>query len=88
MAVRVRLFAAARDAAGTAEETFPAGPLPELLAALESRHGPRFAAVLEVATVLVDGSAVDRRAEVDVPDEAEVAILPPFSGGARLRRSP
>jgi sulfur-carrier protein len=81
VAVRVRLFAAARDAAGTGEDAVDPGPLPEVLATLEARYGARFAAVLGVATVLVDGSAVEHDADVAVPDGAELAILPPFSGG-------
>jgi sulfur-carrier protein len=82
MTVRVRLFAAARDVAGRGEDTVSAGPLTDVLGTLEERYGERFAAVLSVATVLVDGSAVGRDAPVAVPDGAEVAILPPFSGGA------
>lgn len=82
MAVRVRLFAALREAAGTGETELPPGPLPAALDALRAAHGPRFAAVLAVSTVLVDGQPVRRDATVDVPDGAELALLPPVSGGS------
>lgn len=81
MAVRVRLFAAARDAAGTSEVSVEAGSLRTILDGLAGRCGPGFARVLGVATVLVDGSAVDPDDDVSVPEGAEVVILPPFSGG-------
>jgi sulfur-carrier protein len=82
VAVRVRLFAALREAAGTGEDVLAPGPLPALLEVLRQRHGQRFADVLAICTVLVDGSAVSREATVDVPDGAELALLPPVSGGA------
>lgn len=82
MAVRVRLFAALREAAGTGEDSVAPGPLPVLLDTLRDRHGERFARVLSLCTVLVDGSSVPREATIDVPDGAELALLPPVSGGA------
>ena len=81
----VRLFAAAREAAGVGEEAIPAGPLPDLLDELRVRHGERFSRVLGLCTVLIDGSAVPRDAEVEVVDGAEIALLPPVSGGAVSR---
>jgi len=83
MTVRVRMFAAVRDAAGTAEVQVDAGPLPRLLDELCRRHGDLFARRLAVSTVLVDGTAVDREADIEVPDGAEVVLLPPVSGGDR-----
>lgn len=88
MAVQVRLFAALREAAGIGEETLPPGPLPMLLDTLRQRHGERFAAVLALCTVLVDGSATPRDAAIDVPDGAELALLPPVSGGSGAGRAP
>lgn len=82
MSVQVRLFAAVREAAGTDETTVEAGPLPAVLAELRDRYGERFATRLAVCSVLVDGSAVPIDATVEVPDGAEVAVLPPFSGGS------
>lgn len=83
MAVRVRMFASLREAAGTGDAELPPGALPSLLAALRERHGRGFADVLASCTVLVDGQVVTRDACVDVADGAELALLPPVSGGAR-----
>jgi molybdopterin synthase sulfur carrier subunit len=79
--VRVRLFAALREAAGVAEVQVPAATLGQLLDGLRERFGEPFAAVLGYASVLVDSQ---RRSDpaFEVPDGAEVALLPPFSGGA------
>lgn len=82
MAVRVRLFAALREAAGTGEADLDPGRLPALLDVLRARHSGRFTEVLAISTVLVDGRATAHDAEVDVPDGAELALLPPVSGGA------
>ena len=83
MAVRVRLFAALRDAAGVAEEHVDAGPLHDLLEELCERHGELFRRRLAISTVLLDGTAYAWNADVAVPDGAELAVLPPVSGGAR-----
>lgn len=82
MSVRVRMFAALREAAGEGETMVDPGSLPELLAALRARYGERFAARLALASVLIDGSSVPQHAEIDIPDGAELALLPPVSGGA------
>jgi sulfur-carrier protein len=78
--VRVRLFAAVREAAGVAEVEVPPGTLGSVLADLSERFGERFSAVLDYASVRVDG---ERRGDpaTPVPDGAELAVLPPFSGG-------
>jgi molybdopterin synthase sulfur carrier subunit len=79
--VRVRLFAALRDAAGTSEVHLDPAPLGELLDLLRDRYGGRFTEVLGYASVMVDGERrTDPAGQVD--DGAEVALLPPFSGGA------
>lgn len=83
MAVRVRMFAALREAAGTGDAAVPPGPLPALLALLRERHGRGFADVLARCTILLDGRVVRPDAPVEVPDGAELALLPPVSGGAR-----
>ncbi len=79
--VTVLLFAALREAAGTAEERVPPGPLAAMLEDLCARHGEPFRSRLSVATVLVEGTPVHRGAHLEVPDGAEVALLPPVSGG-------
>ncbi len=79
--VRVRLFAALRDAAGTAATEVPARHLPELLAALRDRYGEPFASRLQSASVLIGGTPVDRDADAKLTGADEVVLLPPFSGG-------
>ncbi|MET7864525.1 MoaD/ThiS family protein [Micromonospora taraxaci] len=77
----VRYFAGARAAAGRTEEVLPAGwSLDDLSAELTQRHGDRLAAVLRVASFLVDGvTCHDRRAPL--PAGATIDVLPPFAGG-------
>jgi len=79
--VRVRMFAGARDAVG-AEEVLAriplAGTVTDLLRHLEDAY-PLAAPILLVCRV-----AVDREfAGVDdvIPERAEVALIPPVSGG-------
>ena len=79
--IRIRLFAALREAAGVAEVEAPAGPLEAVLEGLGERFGERFAAVLAYSSVLVDGERWHDPA-APVPDGAELALLPPFSGGS------
>ncbi len=75
MAVTVRLFAAAREAARASELTIHAGPVvPQL-----REVGPRFATVLEVCSVVSDGLRLGP--DDEVPDGAVVDVLPPFAGG-------
>ncbi len=87
MAVSVRLFAALREAAGTGEVLAAPGPLPQLLGDLCAEHGERFARVLGISSVLLDGTSVPRDADLAVPDGAELALLPPVSGGATTPRT-
>ena len=78
--VRVRMFAALREAAGAPEVEVAPGPLGAILDGLRERFGPRFGDVLGYASVLVDGERWGDLA-APVPDGAELALLPPFSGG-------
>ncbi|HEY2959244.1 MAG TPA: MoaD/ThiS family protein [Actinomycetota bacterium] len=78
--VRVRLFAALREAAGIAEVEVAPGTLGSVLADVRGRFDERFDAVLGYASVLVDGERRSDPASL-VPDGAELALLPPFSGG-------
>ncbi|MFI7606808.1 MoaD/ThiS family protein [Micromonospora sp. NPDC049366] len=77
----VRYFAGARAAAGRSEETVPGGrSLDDVTADLADRHGDRLAAVLRVASFLVNGIAChDRR--TPLPAGATIDVLPPFAGG-------
>jgi molybdopterin synthase sulfur carrier subunit len=82
--VTVRYWAAARAAAGTAEDAVPAGTLDAVLDAARARHADaRFARVLAVCSLLVDGHPVGRRRPEQVPVDAGavVEVLPPFAGG-------
>ncbi|KXK62583.1 molybdopterin synthase sulfur carrier subunit [Micromonospora rosaria] len=81
MQLTVRYFAGARAAAGRSEETAPAGrSLEQLTADLAQRHGAPLAAVLRVASFLVDGVACHDR-QAPLPAGATIDVLPPFAGG-------
>lgn len=77
----VRLFAAAREAAGTGRATFPGSTVGEVLAAATSAYGDGFATVLTSCKVWLNGEPADNDALVTEGDE--VAVLPPVSGGCR-----
>ena len=86
--VTVRYWAAAKQAAGLAEEKLSAGTLAEALAAATAGRGSAaavaaFAAVLARASFLGDGIAVGSRApeSVHLADAAIIEVLPPFAGG-------
>jgi len=77
----LRLFAAAREAAGTGAAPVPGATVAEVLAAARARFGDRFAAVVAGSAVWVNGEpAAD---DQPVADADEVAVLPPVSGGGR-----
>lgn len=75
----VRLFAAARDAAGTARDDVPGDTVGAVLAAANRRYGASFAAVLETSRIWVNGEPA--QSEDHVGDADELAVLPPVSGG-------
>jgi molybdopterin converting factor small subunit len=81
----MRYWAAAKDAAGTAEEPYDARTLADALAAARGRHAgdPAFDRVVKVSSFVVDGVPVGRRDPEDVPltDGGTVEVLPPFAGG-------
>ena len=76
----LRLFAAAREAAGTAREVVAGATVGEVLAEARGRHGEAFAAVLAASRVWVNGEPAGESDAVGEHDE--VAVLPPVSGGA------
>lgn len=81
MTVSVRLFAAARAAAGVGEVQVDPGSLGTILHALESDY-PSLAEVLPRCSYLVDGVAVHGDpGEIMVSDGLELDVLPPFAGG-------
>ena len=76
----VRLFAQAREVAGTGHDQFDGTTVDEVLTAAVGRYGPSFDALLANCQVWCNGEPVDRASAVG-PDD-EVAVLPPVSGGA------
>jgi molybdopterin converting factor small subunit len=76
----LRLFAAAREAAGTGRDRLPGDTVAEVLEHARARYGTAFGAVLDTCRVWVDGEeATD---DTPVTETSEVAVLPPVSGGA------
>ena len=78
--VEIRLFAAARAAIGLAVVTSQPGRLQAVLGDLEAQY-PAFARVRPQCSLLVDGLAVPRDADVELPPGSVVDVLPPFAGG-------
>lgn len=83
--VTIRYWAAAKDAAGTAEEPVDAQTLADALDVVRGRHArdSRFAAVLARSSFLVDGAQANRHAAeaVIMLDKAVIEVLPAFAGG-------
>jgi molybdopterin synthase sulfur carrier subunit len=75
----LRLFASAREAAGTGRAQFEGATVAEVLAAATTAFGTTFARVLPTCTVWVNGEAAEPSSTVLHGDE--VAVLPPVSGG-------
>jgi molybdopterin synthase sulfur carrier subunit len=76
----LRLFAAARIAAGTPRDDVPGATVAEVLAAAAERYGRTFAEVLPTCAVWCNGEPVEADTPVVAADE--IAVLPPVSGGA------
>ena len=75
----LRLFAGAREAAGTDRATIDGSTVGAVLDEARARFGEGFAAVLASSRVWRNGEPAD---EADaVGDADEVAVLPPVSGG-------
>ncbi len=81
MAVVLRLFAQAREAAGHGTTDWPPSSLGSLLDGARVRFGPEFGAVLDSARVWVNGEEPTAGAATLLADGDEVAVLPPVSGG-------
>jgi len=81
----MRYWAAAKEAAGVAEEPVDAGTLAEALAAASEQRAadPRFRDVLARSSFLVDGAPAGARpaAAVAVSEGSVIEVLPPFAGG-------
>jgi molybdopterin synthase sulfur carrier subunit len=79
--VTVRYWAAAKAAAGRAEDSVEARSVAEALEAAQRTHGAAMARVLSAASVLVDGVRVDKDDPRPLEEGAVVEVLPPFAGG-------
>ena len=83
--VTIQYWAAAKQAAGVAEESVEAGTLAEALEVIVARHGDdgRLRSVLATSSFLIDGAPAGRRmaAELVLREAARVEVLPQFAGG-------
>lgn len=75
----VRLFAAAREAAGVGSDTLPGVTVDDVLAEARRCYGETFATVLTTCKVWLNGD--EARGDAPVTDSDEIAVLPPVSGG-------
>ena len=75
----LRLFASAREAAGTGRDDVPGSTVAEVLDLARARYGAAFAESLECCQVWRNGEPCEPSDAVT--DEDEVAVLPPVSGG-------
>ena len=84
MTVTLRLFAAAREAAGRGADQYDLDATPSVGAVLDaagSAYGPQFEAVLATSRVWVNGDEPADGRATRLADGDEVAVLPPVSGG-------
>ncbi|MGW0598310.1 MoaD/ThiS family protein [Streptomyces sp. NPDC002776] len=81
--VTVRYWAAAKAAAGVAQEPYEAATLADALAAVRARHPGELSRVLLRCSFLIDGDPVGTREHetVRLADGGTVEVLPPFAGG-------
>lgn len=77
----LRLFASAREAAGTGRDSIPGATVGEVLDHARARYGESFARILEGCRVWRNGEPADEDDPVGEGDE--VAVLPPVSGGGQ-----
>jgi len=79
----LRFWAAAKAAAGVAEEEYDAPTLADALRAAQSAHGDALTKVIARSTFVVDGNPVGGRAHEGVllTEGGTVEVLPPFAGG-------
>jgi len=78
--VTLRLFAGAREVAGTGREDVDGITVGDVLDEACRRHGARFAQVLATSRVWRNGEPAERADPLAPGDE--VAVLPPVSGGS------
>jgi molybdopterin synthase sulfur carrier subunit len=76
----IRLFASAREAAGTGRDLVAGATVAEVLGEARRRYGSPFSDLLPSCRIWVNGEPAD--ADDAVAETDEVAVLPPVSGGA------
>lgn len=76
----LRLFAQAREAAGTGRDHVEGATVAEVLEGASRRYGREFADLLASCRIWVNGAPAQISDEVSSTDE--IAVLPPVSGGA------
>jgi sulfur-carrier protein len=82
--VTMRYWAAAKDAAGVAEQQLTADTLAAALSAAVAMNGAaQLGPVLDRSSFLIDGNPVGRRAadSIMLADGNVIEVLPPFAGG-------
>ncbi|WP_200306745.1 MoaD/ThiS family protein [Streptomyces adelaidensis] len=79
----VRYWAAAKAAAGVAEEPYDAATLADALTEARERHPGELVRVLLRCSFLIDGDPVGTREHetVRLAEGGTVEVLPPFAGG-------
>lgn len=77
--VTLRLYAAARSAAGRSEITVPPGSLTVILEQV-AQGNPRLAQVFLQCSFLLDGVVIHNSA-IEIPANSTLDVLPPFAGG-------
>lgn len=75
----VRLFAAARHAAGVGHDELPGATVDDVLRAARDRYGVAFGEVLGSCKIWVNGEPAVGADPIGSADE--LAVLPPVSGG-------
>ncbi|MGI8493517.1 MAG: MoaD/ThiS family protein [Acidimicrobiales bacterium] len=78
--VVLRLFAAARQTAGTGKAAVEGGTVSSVLGAARRRYGEEFGLVVDGSRIWLNGEPAWGAEELR--DGDEVAVLPPVSGGA------
>lgn len=79
LVARLRLFASAREAAGTSQVSIAGATVAEILDRAKHEFGPSFESILPTCRVWVNGEEAAPSTRVE--DGDEVAVLPPVSGG-------
>jgi molybdopterin converting factor small subunit len=79
--IRVRYWGSAREAAGRSEDVVEAADLRGAVAAVADRYGERFRRIVELSTVVVDGTRLPPYGHVDLREGSVVELMPPFAGG-------